>query len=80
MSPGRLAPAEKVDDLMNKMQMAMAFDGSVTLDARLYEDAEDCLAMARQDVAQELAVEHWELEVRWADDSRNEIVVTKVSR
>lgn len=51
-----------------------------TLDARSYEDHDDCLAAALADTAADLGLESWELEAHWADDARDEIVVVKTSK
>lgn len=54
----------------------MAKTSEVTVPAKRYEDEDDCLAAAAANVAQERGLERWQCEARWADDDRDEIVVT----
>jgi hypothetical protein len=50
-----------------------------TLDARTYEDFDECLAEAAGDVADALGLEPWECDARWPDRDRETIVVTSSS-
>lgn len=48
---------------------------TIMVDARRYEDQDDCLAAAAHDVATQYDVAGWDLAPRWADDSRARIVL-----
>jgi hypothetical protein len=49
---------------------------TVTVPAARYADADDCLAAAEQDYAAEHDLAGWDLAPQWADDQRDEIVLT----
>jgi hypothetical protein len=48
----------------------------ITVDAKLYEDCDDCLTAAATEYAREHHIADWQVEARWADDSRDAIVLT----
>lgn len=48
---------------------------TLRIDARRYEDHDDCLAAAAADVARERGLEGWDLSPRWEDEQRNAILV-----
>lgn len=43
--------------------------------ASKYEDHDDCLTAASEDVAREMGLETWQCTARWADEQRDEIVI-----
>jgi hypothetical protein len=45
-----------------------------------YEDRDDCLTAAAEDVAHRLGIGPWEVEARWRDGQRTEIEVTAPAR
>lgn len=49
---------------------------TVRVDARHYEDADDCLSAAQADYATEHGLEGWDLAPRWGDDQRDTILLT----
>jgi hypothetical protein len=53
----------------------MAKTITLTVDASRYEDEDDCLAAAADDAAETLHLEGWDLNPRWADNQRNEIIL-----
>ncbi len=46
------------------------------VDAREYQDADDCLAAAERDTQVQYGLDGWDLEPRWEDDQRERIVLT----
>jgi hypothetical protein len=48
----------------------------IRVPAKSYEDYDDSLTAAAHDYADEHGLENWEVEARWADDQRDEIVLT----
>ena len=48
---------------------------TIRIDARRYEDHDDCLTAAAADVARERGLEGWDLSPRWADDQRDTILL-----
>ncbi len=49
---------------------------TVTVDARKYQDEDDCLAAAERDAQVQYGLEGWDLNPRWADDQRERIVLS----
>lgn len=49
---------------------------TIRIDARRYEDQDDCLSAAQADYAAEHGLEGWDLEARWEDDQRDAILLT----
>jgi hypothetical protein len=47
-----------------------------TLPARKFEDFDDCLAAACEEIAKKLDVELWQTNARWDDEMRDAVVVT----
>ena len=47
-----------------------------TLPARRFEDFDDCLAAACEEIAKKLDVELWQTNARWDDEMRDAVVVT----
>ena len=48
---------------------------TLRIDAKRYEDADDCLAAAAADVAAERGLQGWDLSPRWEDEQRETILV-----
>ena len=48
---------------------------TLSLVAKRYEDHDDCLAAAADDIAAIYGLEGWNLNARWQDDSRETILV-----
>lgn len=46
------------------------------VDARKYQDEDDCLAAAERDAQVQYGLEGWDLDPRWEDDQRERIVLT----
>lgn len=53
----------------------MAKHKTIRIDAKRYEDSEDCLADAASDVAEELELSGYEMSPRWENDERDVILV-----
>lgn len=61
----------------NEIHTAQAFvNNSVIVSANRYEDYDDSLAAAIKDYAYEHGFELWQVEAKWADEQRDEIVLT----
>lgn len=48
---------------------------TITFDARQYEDCDDCLTAAADDVARERGLAGWDLAPRWLDEDRTIIAL-----
>ena len=48
---------------------------TVTVDAARYENEDNCLAVAAADAAKARGLQNWDLNPRWADNQRNEILL-----
>lgn len=48
----------------------------IVIDAKRYEDFDDCLSAAADDYAAKHGLEGWDLAPRWADEQRDEILLT----
>jgi hypothetical protein len=49
---------------------------TIEIDAKLYEDEDDCLSAAQSDyITDHPELEGWELNARWADDQRDTILL-----
>jgi hypothetical protein len=49
---------------------------TIEVDAKQYEDYDDCLKAAADDFAATHSCQGWDLEPRWTDDERNTIALT----
>ena len=49
---------------------------TMALDARHYEDEDDCLTAAADEVRADLGLQGWDLGERWGDDDRTIVVLT----
>jgi hypothetical protein len=49
---------------------------TVTVDARKYQDEDDCLSAAERDAREHYGLAGWDLHPRWEDDQREHIVLT----
>ena len=54
----------------------MATSKQVTINAAQYEGQYDCLSAAAADYAKEHDLAGWDLSPQWADENRDEIVLT----
>lgn len=48
----------------------------IKINARRYEDHDDCLTAAADEYAAKHDLAGWDLSPRWADEQRNEIILT----
>lgn len=48
---------------------------TIRIPAARYEDCDDCLTAAANDVAEERGLKGWDLSPRWEDDERDTILV-----
>ena len=48
---------------------------TIRLSAKKYEDHDDCLTAAANDIAELLSLAGWNLSPRWADEKREEILI-----
>ena len=51
---------------------------TLRIDARRYEDEDDCLAAAAESVAQGLDLAGWDLSQRWEDDATREVILLAI--
>lgn len=49
---------------------------TIRIDAKRYEDHDDCLRAAADEYAAAHDLEGWDLEARWEDNQRNAILLT----
>lgn len=57
------------------MEDVMMSTTTIKIDARLYEDYDDCLTAAAADVAAERGLQGWDLSPRWEDDQHDMILL-----
>lgn len=48
----------------------------ISVKAKQYEDYDDSLQAAADEVAERLGLQGWDLDARWADDDRDSILLT----
>lgn len=48
----------------------------ITVQSKRYEDYDNSLGAAAREYAEDHDLEMWQVEARWADDERDEIVLT----
>ena len=49
---------------------------TIRVSAAKYQDKENCLMAAAQELAEEFELQEWEVAAEWEDDERNVIVLT----
>jgi hypothetical protein len=51
---------------------------TIEINARAYEDCDDCLTAAAQDVADDLGLETWQVTAEWDDEIERDWIIVHI--